>query len=102
MLCDEQPQFGGSLLTDADQASAAWLAASLESLRHNARVTLLARSTAFGYFPHNLIALNQRLTDHLANPPPGEQPRERCWQVRARESSARHRRHRAAAGVSRQ
>jgi sarcosine oxidase, subunit alpha len=84
MLCDEQPQFGGSLLADADQASAAWLAASLTSLRHNARVTLLARSAAFGYFPHNLIALNQRLTDHLENPA-SEQPRERCWQVRARE-----------------
>ncbi len=46
-------------------------------------MTLLARTTAFGYFPHNLIGLNQRLSDHLAHPP-ASQPRERLWQVRAR------------------
>jgi sarcosine oxidase subunit alpha len=44
---------------------------------------LLTRTTAFGYFPHNLIGLNQRLTDHLPNPPNGR-PREKLWQVRAR------------------
>ncbi len=42
------------------------------------------RTTAFGYFPHNLVGLNERLTDHLAAPP-AELPRERQWQVRARE-----------------
>ena len=45
---------------------------------------LLARTTAFGYFPHNLIGLSERLTDHLAEPPPGR-ARERLWQLRARE-----------------
>ena len=45
-------------------------------------MTLLTRTTAFGYFPHNLIGLNQRLSDHLAAPLPG-QLRERLWQVRA-------------------
>jgi len=84
ILCDQQAQFGGSLLDDADPSAGSWLAHSLESLRSHPRVTLLARTTAFGYFPHNLIALNQRLTDHLQNPAAG-QPRERCWQVRARE-----------------
>src|SRR6204780_2988916 len=74
----------GALLSEPEQSSAAWLTRSLESLRGNERVTLLPRSTAFGYFPHNLIALNQRLTDHLPDPASG-QPRERCWQVRARE-----------------
>jgi len=84
IVCDEQPQFGGSLLSDADAASASWLATSLAALRDNVRVTLLPRATAFGYFPHNLVALNERLTDHLQSPP-ADQPRERCWQVRARE-----------------
>jgi sarcosine oxidase subunit alpha len=84
IVCDEQPQFGGSLLSDADAASAAWLAASLAKLGSNARVTLLPRATAFGYFPHNLMALNERLADHLQSPA-ADQPRERCWQVRARE-----------------
>ncbi len=45
---------------------------------------LLPRTTAFGYFPHNMIGLNERLTDHRASPGPA-QARERLWQVRARE-----------------
>ncbi len=47
-------------------------------------MTLLPRTTAFGYFPHNLVGLSERLTDHLASPDP-QLPRERQWQVRARE-----------------
>jgi sarcosine oxidase subunit alpha len=87
MLCDEQPEFGGSLLGDQaaqiDGASAGnWVANSLATLRGNPRVTLLARTTAFGYFPHNFLGLNERLTDHLAAPAPGRH-RERLWQVRA-------------------
>ncbi len=47
-------------------------------------VTVLARTTAFGYMPHNMVALTERLTDHLSAPPK-HVPRERLWQVRARE-----------------
>ncbi|HYL03499.1 MAG TPA: sarcosine oxidase subunit alpha family protein [Steroidobacteraceae bacterium] len=91
ILCDEQAEPGGSLLAE-DRASAmpdgrpvaGWLAATVAALAREARVTLLPRTTAFGYFPHNLLGLNQRLTDHLAAPDP-ELPRERLWQVRARE-----------------
>ncbi|MDP9014777.1 MAG: sarcosine oxidase subunit alpha family protein [Pseudomonadota bacterium] len=88
MLCDEQTEFGGSLLGDTaaridGDAGQEWIAKSIASLRMNPRVTLLARTTAFGYFPHNLLGLNERLTDHLARPMAG-QPRERLWQVRAR------------------
>jgi sarcosine oxidase subunit alpha len=85
ILCDEQAQLGGSLLAEpVGEANDVWLAQSIASLHSDARVTLLPRTTAFGYFPHNLIALNQRLTDHLANPQTG-QTRERCWQVRAQQ-----------------
>src|SRR6202045_3934121 len=88
ILCDETAEFGGSLLSETDalidgQTAFAWVHAAIASLAKNGRVTLLARTTAFGYFPHNLIGLNQRLSDHLAHPPAG-QPRERLWQVRAR------------------
>ncbi len=88
MLCDEQAEFGGSLLGDSaaridGDSALAWVARSLAALEHNPRVTLLTRTTAFGYFPHNLIGLHERLTDHLRQPPQG-QPRERLWQVRAR------------------
>ena len=88
MLCDEHPEFGGSLLGDPsariDAVGAAdWVAQSVAALRRNPRVTLLSRTTAFGYFPHNFIGLNERLTEHLPAPAPGRQ-RERLWQVRAR------------------
>jgi sarcosine oxidase subunit alpha len=88
ILCDETHEFGGSLLTDTSavidgQATLAWVQRGVALLAQNSRVTMLARTTAFGYFPHNLIGLNQRLADHLATSPVN-QPRERLWQVRAR------------------
>jgi sarcosine oxidase, subunit alpha len=88
ILCDEQSEPGGSLLSDAHAliegtSTAAWLRAALERLANNPEVMLLPRTTAFGYFPHNLIGLSQRLTDHL-DTPPESLPRERLWQVRAR------------------
>jgi sarcosine oxidase subunit alpha len=93
MICDEQAQLGGSLLDEPADAHAAliegmpasaWLEQSLRILRQQPRVQVLPRTTAFGYFAHNMLALNERLTDHLAAPGP-DAPRERTWQVRARE-----------------
>ncbi|MBV9695840.1 MAG: (2Fe-2S)-binding protein, partial [Gammaproteobacteria bacterium] len=92
IVCDEQAEPGGSLLSEGAAAEArpggatlhAWLAAQLAELRGHSAVTLLTRCTAFGYFPHNMVALNERLTEHLATPSP-DAPRERQWQVRARE-----------------
>ena len=98
ILCDEQPEPGGSLLSqptahsDAAHSDVAiegeppdrWLASTLQLLAASPRVTLLTRTTAFGYFPHNLLGLNQRLSDHLGRPD-HSQPRERQWQVRAKE-----------------
>jgi sarcosine oxidase subunit alpha len=88
ILCDEQAEFGGTLLSDTaalidGHTGPDWVKRSIASLARNPRVTLLPRTTAFGYFPHNLVGLNERLTDHLAAPPE-HQPRERLWQVRAR------------------
>lgn len=89
MLCDEQAEAGGSLLsrpaTLIDGVAAdAWLAQTLATLARHARVQLLPRTTAFGCFPHNAVGLHERLTDHLPDPPP-RRPRERLWLVRARE-----------------
>ena len=89
ILCDEQEQPGGSLLAGAGapidgQDSAEWLRAMVAQLRGMPKVTLLTRTTAFAYLPHNMVALVERLTDHLPQPP-AQQPRERLWQVRAAE-----------------
>ena len=109
MLCDEQAEAGGSLLSEPASApgaiegrpAAVWLAAQLAALAANPRVRLLTRTTAFGYFPHNLLGLSERLTDHLAA------ARGRCAARAAMAGAgarggARHRQHRAAAGVCRQ
>ncbi len=89
VLCDEQPEPGGTLLdggtaTIDGLTESAWLARTLAELSGHPRVQLLPRTTAFGYFPHNLIGLVERLTDHVADAPPGA-VRERLWQLRARE-----------------
>ena len=88
ILCDENPELGGSLLDDthggiegvpADE----WVARAVAELAAKRNVTLLPRTQAFGYYNHNLVGLHERLTDHLAKP--GHRaPRERMWQVRAK------------------
>ena len=107
ILCDEQAELGGSLL-DGPAASdrrrrrrtpgsrGAW-----RRSRGNPRVQLLPRTTAFGYFPHNIVGLVERLTDHLADAAPGAAARAAVAGARAR-GRARDRRDRAAAGVPRQ
>ncbi len=89
ILCDEQAEMGGSLLSETTatidgKPAQNWLDATLAALTQNPRVTLLPRTTAFGCYPHNMVGLAQRLTDHLAAPDP-TQARERLWQVRPRE-----------------
>ncbi len=89
VLCDEQAEPGGSLLADMDsliegRPAADWLRETVAALARNPQVTLLPRTTAFGYFAHNLIGLAERVTDHLADPDP-RLPRERLWQVRAKQ-----------------
>ena len=89
ILADEQAEMGGTLLHEAaasiDGKSAwAWLADTLATLGSREGVTLLPRTTAFGYYNHNHLGLVQRLADHLPHPHP-DLPRERLWQVRAAE-----------------
>jgi sarcosine oxidase subunit alpha len=88
VLCDEQAELGGSLLAETQstidgQSASAWLQNTIETLGRQADVTLLPRTTAFGWFPDNLIGLVERVSDHSADP--GDHlPRERLWQVRAK------------------
>jgi sarcosine oxidase subunit alpha len=89
ILCDEQAELGGSLLdgrgaTIDGQPASRWLDAALAALADRPNVQLLPRTTAFGYFPHNLVGLCERLSEHQEAPPRGAL-RERLWQVRARE-----------------
>lgn len=80
ILCDEQAQLGGWMLVEAPERAEELV----DQLRARANVTLLPRCQAFGAYAQGFVALAERLTDHLAILP-DEAPRERLWQVRARE-----------------
>ena len=88
ILADEQSEFGGSLLVGKELIDGApaseWAASAVEELSTMDEVRLLPRSTVFGYYDHNFLAIVERRTDHL---PPAERsgPRERMWRVRAKE-----------------
>ena len=87
ILCDEQAELGGSLLAEAranidGRPARPGCGETLDTLGRHADVTLLPRTTAFGYFPDNLVGLVERVTDHLRRSRP-RLPRERLWQVRA-------------------
>ena len=90
MLCDEQAEFGGSLLADTtagiDGVSAAdWVAAARCANWHTATTSRCCRARRRSdTYAQNFVALAERLTDHLATPP-ADAARERLWQVRARE-----------------
>lgn len=89
ILVDETAEFGGSLLSDRQariegQSGPDWVRSVVAELEALPNVRLMTRCSAFNYGPHNMVALNQRLTDHLMTGASG-QPRERLWQVRAKE-----------------
>ncbi|MEE9314758.1 MAG: sarcosine oxidase subunit alpha [Rhizobiaceae bacterium] len=87
IICDENPSMGGWLLSDTDiridgKSGAEWAADMVAELTAMPNVRLLTRTTGFGYFQQNMVALNEQVTDHLSRPDP-DSPRERMWQVRA-------------------
>ncbi len=88
MLCDEQATVGGALHFDASVRIDGvdgydWAQSVAARLKAMPNVEVLTRTTAFGYYNHNFVALAERVTDHMARPD-RELPRERLIQVRAR------------------
>ncbi|WP_421593919.1 sarcosine oxidase subunit alpha [Shinella sp. M27] len=88
ILVDEQPEVGGALHYDTSvkidgQNGYDWAQATAAKLKAMENVTVLTRTTAFGYYNHNFVGLVERVTDHLTKPDK-KLPRERLWQVRAK------------------
>jgi sarcosine oxidase subunit alpha len=82
VLCDEQAEPGGSLLAETRATingapAQDWLAEALARLEALG-VRVMPRTTAFGIYPHNMVGLAERVTDHLGAPDP-DLPRERLW-----------------------
>jgi sarcosine oxidase subunit alpha len=89
IVCDEQAELGGSLLhettaTIEGKQAPDWAEEGARTLADRSNVRVLTRTTAFGYFADNFVGLAERVTDHMATPDAGL-PRERLWQVRAKE-----------------
>ncbi|CDZ70348.1 Sarcosine oxidase, alpha subunit [Neorhizobium galegae bv. orientalis] len=87
-LVDEQPEVGGALHYDAattidGQNGYDWAQATAAKLKAMPNVTVLTRTTVFGYYNHGFLGLVERVTDHVAKPGK-DSPRERLWQVRAK------------------
>jgi sarcosine oxidase subunit alpha len=86
-VVDEHPQFGGALRFERDQlgkeSTSRWVERVVADLSGRPNVTLLARTTAFGYFDGNTVGLLEAVANHRPAPQPHE-PRQRVWLMRAR------------------
>ena len=88
ILADEQQHLGGSLLSTNNsigaQSGGQWLQETCEHLASCDNVTLLPRSTVFGYYDHNFLGIVERRTDHQV-PSQRSGARQRLHRVRARQ-----------------
>jgi sarcosine oxidase subunit alpha len=89
ILAEQDAAVGGALLGLSDEKISGkpaldWAAAARAELAEIADVRILTRTTAYGYFDHNIVGLLERLTDHLADPPK-HLPRHRLWKLRAKQ-----------------
>lgn len=86
ILADEQPELGGQLLNEKfdinDKPSLEWVEAAETELADAPEVTVLKRTTVFGYYDHNFAGLLETRTAKL--PDGGERTRQRLWHVRAK------------------
>ena len=88
ILADEQNEFGGWLLSENDttldgNAADQWIADAVAELEAMENVTMLKRTTVFGYMDHNYLTMMERVTDHLGETPK-HMPRQRMWKIRAK------------------
>ncbi len=85
-IVDENPEFGGALRWASEvideQPAWQWVQACVAELTAMSNVRMLKRATAFGYYDQNLVAVSERCTDHIADPPAFE-ARQRIWWIRA-------------------
>ena len=89
LLVEDTADWGGWLLstdyTSIDGINSTdWIAKTIATLSAYDNVSLLNRTTLFGYGDHNFLSLCERVTDHIATSP-SHLPRQRLWKVRAQQ-----------------
>jgi sarcosine oxidase subunit alpha len=87
VLADESAALGGSLLSETEeiggQPGREWAQGVIAELAGMANVTLMRRTTIFGWYDGNVFGAVERVNDHVAAPSPYE-PRQRYWRLFAR------------------
>tara|TARA_R110002096_G_scaffold257381_1_gene450810 strand:+ start:138584 stop:141553 length:2970 start_codon:yes stop_codon:yes gene_type:complete len=87
LLVDENAQFGGSLHEEQGnidgKAPDAWATDTLKELSENDNITLMSRTTVYGYFDDNTLGAIERVADHKAVPENSE-PRQRHLKIFAK------------------
>ncbi|MFK7892189.1 MAG: sarcosine oxidase subunit alpha family protein [Granulosicoccus sp.] len=86
VLLEEQAHFGGSLVLQQERLdglpASEWIDLQFQSLTSMDNVTVMSRTTLFGYYDGNVLAALERVADHLPEPA-AHQPRQRLWTLRA-------------------
>ncbi|MFG2222756.1 sarcosine oxidase subunit alpha family protein [Streptomyces sp. NPDC048644] len=88
VLIDEQPETGGSLLSEgagSGESARAWATATRAALDAAPETRVLTRTSAFGSYDGNYVLAVQRRTDHLGADAPAGVSRQRLWHIRARQ-----------------
>ena len=89
MLADEGSALGGSLLFENeeinDMSGLAFAQTIIAELSAMPKVTLMPRTTIFGWFDGNIFGGLERVNDHVAVPAPFE-PRQRYWRIHAKKA----------------
>ncbi|MBL6454270.1 sarcosine oxidase subunit alpha family protein [Belnapia sp. T6] len=82
ILAEQDFLLGGGLL--AEPAQEGWRRTALDALAAMPEVTVMPRTTIFGFYDHGVLGAVERVADHLPEPPP-HTPRQRFWTIRAAE-----------------
>ncbi|HEX2117308.1 MAG TPA: 2Fe-2S iron-sulfur cluster-binding protein, partial [Alphaproteobacteria bacterium] len=87
ILAEEHAALGGALRFETGTidglSTVAWADREIDALASMPDVRILPRTTAFGYFDHNVVGLVERVADHVAEPS-AHDPRQVLWLVRAK------------------
>ena len=93
ILIDDQPELGGSLLSEPnvsvdDLPAADWLSRIESRLRQEPEVTILTRTNAFGSYDANYVIALESRTDHLGAVAADQTgvSRQRLWHIRAQQA----------------
>ncbi|TQV83300.1 sarcosine oxidase subunit alpha family protein [Denitrobaculum tricleocarpae] len=86
VLADENAQAGGALLSEQEETidglpAQDWVAQSLAELAALPDVSIMPRTTVYGYYDHNVLGAVERVADHLATPN-AHQARQKHWTIR--------------------